>query len=57
MKPALLWLSLGLPLLLAALCGPPPAEVTLGVTSPPARLRPATWAGDTGRGGSASRTS
>ena len=57
MKPALLWLSLGLPLLLAALCAPARAEVTLGVTSPAARFSPATWAGDAGRGGSASRTS
>ncbi len=57
MKPALLCFSLGLSLLLAALRSPARAEVTLGVTSPAARFSPATWAGDTGRGGSLSRTS
>lgn len=57
MKPILLCLSLGLPLLLAALRTPTRAEVTLGVTSPAARFSPATWAGDAGRGGSVSRTS
>ncbi len=57
MKTTLLCLSLGLPLLLADLCAPARAEVTLGVTSPAARFSPATWAGDTGRGGSTSRTS